>query len=142
MWGGTHKTSLLKLERAQRAVLKVGYSLPWLFPTTDLYRYTEVLSVRKLFILNTVLKQHSKTTYDPSLFANKRVKHKVCHSTTKWNTAFAKRFYGFLGTYLYNKINKNLNIYPLTNYQCKKSTVEWLKTLDYVTTEELLPVSI
>lgn len=37
VWGGACKSHLVKLERAQRAVLQVSRSLPFLFSTKDLY---------------------------------------------------------------------------------------------------------
>jgi hypothetical protein len=95
-----------------------------------------------MFILNAVLKQHSLSKYDPLLNAGKRLKHKVCRSDVSWVTAFSRRFFGSLGSFLYNKINKQLNIYHRSKYECKKITTAWLKTLDYDNTEKLLTVSI
>ncbi|XP_045446602.1 uncharacterized protein LOC123654761 [Melitaea cinxia] len=140
VWGGACKTNLIKLERAQRALLKVSYSKPFFYPTKDIYLLSDVLSVRQLYILNTVLKQHSMTRYDPFLNNNKRCKYKVCTSDTRWSTAFSRRFFGFMGCHLYNKINRLINIYPLTKYECKKAIVKWLKDLDYNETEKLLLV--
>jgi hypothetical protein len=140
VWGGSSKTSLIKLERAQRAVLKVGYFKPFLYPTKDLYSLTDVLSVRQLFILNTVLKQHSIINYDPSVNANKRRKHTVCHPITQCSTTFSRRFFGYLGSFLYNKINRALDIYPLSKHQCRKTLTNWLKSFDYDETEKLLTV--
>lgn len=139
-WGGVSKSSLLKVERAQRAVLKVSRSLPFLFPTSDLYSRCDVLSVRQLFILHTVLRQHSLLIYDPLLLKNKRLKHNVCVSSTRWTTAFSHRFFGFLGGYLYNKLNKKIEIYPITKYNCKRAITNWLKNLNYEETENLLIV--
>jgi hypothetical protein len=138
VWGGACKHNLLKVERAQRAVLKVAHSKPFLFPTKNLFRLADVLSVRQLFILSVILKQHSMVKYDPSLNAGKRLKHKVCRSDISWATAFSRRFFGFLGSFLYNKTNKELNIYHRSKYECKKITTEWLKCFDYDNTEKLL----
>lgn len=140
VWGGTNKTNLLKLERAQRSVLKVSLSLPFLFPTQQLYPLADVLSVRQLFILNTILKQHSLISYDPALFASKRRNYKVCNSRTTWSTDFSHRFFGFLGEYLYNRINKKIEIYSLTKYECKRVLTAWLKSLSYEDTESLLSI--
>jgi hypothetical protein len=139
VWGGTSKITMLQLERAQRAVLKVSHGLPFLYPTKDLYSLTDVLSVRQLFVLNNVLKQHSLIKFDPALNANKRLKHKVCRPI-KWATAYSNKFFGCLGSYLYNKVNEINNIYPLTKYQCKRIITSWLKSLDYDQTEKLLIV--
>lgn len=139
VWGGANKTSMLRIERAQRAVLKVSNYLPFLFPTKELYERNEVLTVRQLFILNTILRKHSLLTYNPALFEGKRRKHAVCPSI-RFHTAFARRHFDFLGNYLYNKINKSLSIYALPKQLCKKKLSAWLQKLDYDATEQLLNV--
>lgn len=140
VWGGSCKSRIIKLERAQRAVLKVSHSLPFFFPTKDLYSLSNVLSIRKLFVLNTILKQHSSLKYDPSIMQNRRVKHMICRSNTVMNTVFSNRFFEFLGGYLYNKANKMLQIYSLTKANVKKVVSEWLRSLDYEETENLLHI--
>lgn len=137
VWGGTAKTAMLRVERAQRAVLKVGNSLPFLFPTKELYERVGVLTVRQLYVLNVILRKHSQTTFNPSMFENRRRKHNVC-PTTKFHTAFSHRNYCFLGNHLYNKINEILSIYSLPKTQCKIKISKWLQKLDYNMTELLL----
>ncbi|CAG9125730.1 unnamed protein product [Plutella xylostella] len=44
VWGGAAQTHLMRLERAQRALLKVAYFLPVLHPTAQLYNKVQVLS--------------------------------------------------------------------------------------------------
>lgn len=138
-WGGAHKTHILKLERAQRAVLKVSQSLPYLYPTTSLYKQSKVLTVRQLFILHIILKQHSHVPFDPFSLSSKRRKDKVC-PPNKFNTRFSHRFFCFLGGFLYNKISSELTIYPLTLSRCKMTVTNWLQSLDYSATENLLHI--
>lgn len=139
-WGGAPKSIMIDLERAQRAVLKVSLSLPFTFPTFDLYKKTKVLTVRQLFILNTILKKHSSLEYNLDLVtvnAGKRRKGNVCQ--TKFpNTKFSRRFFCFLGCYLYNKCNKSLSIYSLNKSNCKSAVSVWLNGFDYSLTEDLL----
>jgi hypothetical protein len=71
-WGGALKTNILPLERAQRAILKVANSLPFLNPTQLLYDACKVLTVRQLFILHTVLKQHAIILYNPDTTKKRR----------------------------------------------------------------------
>lgn len=137
VWGGTYKTTLLKLERAQRAVLKTALSLPYRTPTTELYKLCKLLSVRQLYILHAVTKKHSLLPYDPSILTKRR-KDIVCKSTHQ--THFSHRSFAFLGSYLYNKINKILDIYPLNKQSSKIIVSKWLATLNYEQTEQLLEV--
>lgn len=138
-WGGATKGNLLEVERAQRAILKVGAGMPFRYPTTSLYKLWDVLTVRQIFIANIVTKKHSQLVFDPDLKKDKRRKGNVCPSEL-WHTSFSHRFYGFLGGYLYNKINTTLSIYPFRKSVCRKALAKYLKTLDYKTTEGLLTI--
>lgn len=136
-WGGIGRTTLKALEVAQRAILKVSMFKPVHFPTVTLFQLCEVLTVRQLFILRVILNEHNKQTYNPLLLQRRR-KHHVCDNLTTFNTRFGQRFLSFLGPYLYNKLNKILNIYPLTRKQCKLKTQQYLQKLNYEETEKLL----
>lgn len=137
-WGGASKTLLLIIERAQRAILKVSTFRPFLFPTNLLYKKCEVLTVRQLFIMGIVLKQHSELTYSTEV-TNKRRKDIVCpQNHTKH--AFTSKFYLFLGPLLYNRLNAKANIYDLNQVNCKKVLKETLQKMSYDDTENLLTV--
>lgn len=138
-WGGSPKTTIKPVEVAQRAILKVSTFKPRLFPTSQLYEFCEVLTVRQLFLLNIVLMQHKNIFYNP-LTQNKRTKHLVCPQLTASRTKFSNRFVPFIGPYIYNKINKNLNIYPMTKKSCKITVSEYLQKLTYEETENLLQI--
>lgn len=134
-WGGAHKSSMLKIERAQRAILKVMSFLPFRFPTITLYQKTNVLTVRQLFILSIILKQHSNITFSTSLSHTKR--KNVCPAQVV-SSRFAQRFFLFLGSFLYNKVDNILHYYGLNIIECKKKTSMWLQSLDYNDTENLI----
>lgn len=138
-WGGAGKTLLLTVERAQRAILKVATSRPFIFPTNLLYKSCEVLTVRQLFIMNTVLRQHAALPYSTE-FTNKRRNDKVCPQPTTLKFAFVNRFYLFLGPFLYNRLNSMSNIYALNYNNCKKTITLTLQNLSYDDTEKLLDI--
>ena len=125
------------LEVAQRAILKVATFRPYLFPLEDLYRSCGLLSIWQLFILHIILKQHSSVKYQPPKLVDKRLNYIVCKSKF-FKTKFSKRFVCFLVSFPYNKCNKNLNIYLLNEYRCKKAVYDWLSKLNYEKTERLL----
>lgn len=139
-WGGTAKSILLPLERAQRAILKVATFRPFRFPTHQLYTACKILTVRQLFILQTILYQHSELPFDP-VSQTRRRKDLVCFEP-QTRHAFAHRFYVFLGPFLYNKVNKILNIYSVNYYKCSTLLSEYLLNLDYADTEKLLEVLV
>lgn len=137
-WGGASKTVIEKVEIAQRLILKVCTFRPYLFPTSSLYEFCQVLTVRQLFVLSIIIRQHRSMQYTPP--QNVRRFYTVVKNKTRPNTEFVKRFYIFLGPYLYNNINKILNIYPLVKVICKRIVSKWLQTLTYNQTEDLIKV--
>lgn len=140
IWGGAPTSTLLPLERAQRLILKISYFLPRLYPTRELYSDCKVLTVRQLFILHVILFKHSQLHFNPS-YNNKRRKHTVC-STVTLRTKLASRFFCFLGSYLYNKLNNVLAFYSLSRYECKNKITFYLQNLDYQSSEDLLLAQI
>ena len=76
VWGGTGKNRLLSLERAQRGVLKVLSFRPTRYPTFDLYNALKLLTVRKFYLLNVILRKHSELPCKTN--PNKRRKDRVC----------------------------------------------------------------
>lgn len=136
-WGGAAKTNLERIEIAQRAILKVATFKKRLFPTFDLFQEWKVLTIRQLFILHTVMKQHANQYYDKSIKQTKRRFDRICH-IVRCRTEFAKKFIRYQGPQLYNKINRVLDVYPLTKQLFKVTVTNWLMTKDYDSTENLL----
>lgn len=136
VWGGTFKTALLRLERAQRAVLKVMLTKNYRYPTLQIYRDVQVLTVRQLFVQQVVLRRHCSLSYNPNILINKRHKYAVC-PVIPTRLALSVRHYLWLGNKLYNLINKNCNIYPRTRSQCKNIVRKFLLEQSYETTENM-----
>lgn len=133
-WGTASKTSLIEIERAQRAVLKVLMGLPFRYPTEDLFKICDVLSVRKLFIYQSLRRYHRYTV--PFLTLPNR---RVCKvPLPKCRTVFAMKSHDYYAPMLYNKLNRNVKeISKLSNNMFKNIILSNLKELDYETTENL-----
>lgn len=140
IWGGATRTKFLEVERGQRLLLKVMYFKRRRFPTTDLYKLSDVLTVRQLYILLTVLRRHKISPYDCTLPTCRRKFNVVKHHRTR--TSFAKRQFNARSALLYNQINKIIDIHKLKYRECKTSVTEWIKKLTYNDTETLLQISI
>lgn len=138
-WGGAPKTTLKQLEVSQRAILKICSFKPIIYPTKLLYEYCQVFTVRQLFLCSIILKQHSMLQYNPKILSRRRW-FTVCRSSFKPKTMFIHRFFNFLGTHIYNKINKILNIYPMNIIAVKKTITPWIQSLTYDETEDLLVI--
>lgn len=134
VWGGSAKVRFLELERAQRAVLKVMHKKPIRYPTTQLYADSQVLTVRQLFVLRSILKVHHKV---PPPDPKKRSKQPICPSV-RCKTSFARQQFKSLGYKLYNKANIELNIVGLNIHKVKSVITKWLLQHDYEGTESLL----
>lgn len=135
VWGGACKTHLIKAERAQRSVLKVMTFKPFRYCTTTLYRECKLLSVRKLFILQSIVLYHKILNFDRALGTSAR---SFKGSIIKCNITFARRQGYYMKPYIYKKINKTLNFYPLSLYRCKRTVMDWLLEQDYSSTESIL----
>lgn len=135
IWGGASKIKFLDVERSQRSLLKLIYFKPYRFPTENLYSAAEVLTVRKLYVLQTILKLHKSIKFDPEIY-NKRRKNVV--TVIKVDSSFAARQYPRQSSYLYNLVNKEINIFPLKLSKCKRAVTDWLFTKTYDETETLI----
>ncbi|KAJ8714772.1 hypothetical protein PYW07_002997 [Mythimna separata] len=138
VWGGTFKTVMLRVERAQRAVLKVMHFRRRDYPTAQLYSDAQVLTVRKLYVLRSVLRRHSMMPLDRNL-TSRRIGFPVCESV-QCRSALARRHYCAQSSLIYNKINKKLAIYKLNIHKVKQSLKSWLISLSYEDTEQILEV--
>lgn len=136
VWGGATKSKLIELERAQRLIIKVMYFKPYRYATEDLYKLSGLLSVRKLYILNVTLNLHKALPYSKP--QQDRRRGGIVVHTSKVRTTLAKRQYVTQASYIYNKINAKIKIYPRLLSECKRLLTEWLKTLSYEDTENIL----
>lgn len=140
-WGGVPKTTLLLVERAQRAVLKVMWKKPYRYPTSALYSECQILTVRQMFIAQVIVRTHASSTYDHSRYSLLRRKDLIFECVRN-RTALAARQYYVVGPLLYNRASKFITIYPLSVFECKDLVKNWLMTLNYDKTEELLIVLV
>uniref|UniRef100_A0A2H1WZJ2 SFRICE_040385 n=1 Tax=Spodoptera frugiperda TaxID=7108 RepID=A0A2H1WZJ2_SPOFR len=136
IWGGAAKTKFIHLERAQRALIKLMYFKNKRFPTSSLYQISDLLSVRKLYILQIVLKKHKTLSYNDKEKSKRRKDLVLQVPQTK--TRFAYKQFNKRSSQLYNKINKHVYIYNKSYYDCKISILDWIKLLTYEETETLL----
>lgn len=136
IWGGAAKSRFIHLERAQRALIKVMYFKRIRFPTELLYKISDLLTVRKLYIVQCVLKTHKTVKYDPK-YKCKRTIVNVAKSLPS-RTTFASSQCQRKSVYVYNKVNKQLDMYSKTYHECKKLLCKWLKPKTYDETESLL----
>lgn len=134
VWGSAAKTHIISVERAQRAILKVLMFLPFRHPTTDVYDKANVLSVRKMFIFESLRRYH-KTTAPLKANTTKRV---VRCQIPKARRTFKQKKYEGIVPLLYNKIDKDNNIKKHNNNEIKKSILSWLNKFDYDGIEDML----
>lgn len=136
IWGGASKTKFLELERAQRALIKIMFFKPYRFPTETLYTISDLLSVRKLYLLQIILKKHKLLPYEPTVRSTRRKDNVVPQPRVK--SAFASRQFTRQSACLYNTINNTIKIYPLTYNECKLAVIIWLKSKSYNEIEDII----
>lgn len=133
-WGGAKKTTMIKVERSQRCIIKVLNYKPFRYPSASLYREFMVLTVRQLFMKYIITRQHSRR--GPEI-TSKRKKHKV-FQVLDCKTTFAQGFAYTLAPFLYNRICKDVPLYEKSRFMCRKVLDEYLQKLDYDETEKIL----
>lgn len=134
-WGGAAKSHIEKLERAQRAALKVAFRKPFLYPTEALYKECGHLQVRQLYIFSVVLRFH-KTALTTLTISHRHIRWKLPPRKTE----FFRRTFTWAGPYIYNKIDTLLNILPLLRNQCKAKLHKWLLSMSNDETEKFLQI--
>lgn len=136
-WGGSAKSHMIAVERAQRSILKVMLKKPRRFSTFYLFKECEVLSIRKLFIHKVALSQHRHSISSPDYF--NRLSRRTFHlPTIRTNTTFAHRFSKYLHPHIYNKILSYINLKSDNIREAKIKIKKWLLSLNYEETEDLL----
>jgi hypothetical protein len=133
-WGGAKKSHLIKIERAQRAIVKVTIFKNIRYPTFSAYKDFDVLSVRQLFIKSVIGRQHK---YSSDARPHQR-RRDIVYTIPTCKTKFAHSFPLFLAPYLYNRISKTVELQQCTNNNCKRAVTTFLKNLNYEETETLL----
>ncbi|KAH9640947.1 hypothetical protein HF086_003037 [Spodoptera exigua] len=135
VWGGACKSHLITVEKTQRALLKIIMFLPYRHPTSDVYAKADVLSVRRLFILEALRRFH-KLTVPLSPPPSKRVDRLPIPFV---RSSFARRQYDVIAPTIYNAALKSRVIDRKTsNYKFKFSIMKWLKKMTYDEIETLL----
>lgn len=139
VWGGTFKTTLIELERAQRSVLKVMLRKPHRYSTSLLFKETQFLSVRKLFVFRSLIEVHKNIPKLSNIDAirSKRVFRLPIKSC---KTEFAHKYRDYLHPYMYNKVNKICELQRCNLREMKIKLHKWLLDLSYDDVEKLLEV--
>lgn len=143
VWGVAGRTSFLRLERAQRAILKVAARKRRSFSTVRLYAEWGVLTVRQLAVFRILLRKHaSLSLVRDSTVSVKRQGGIVCPSV-RCRTSWARRQFPALGCRLYNRVNRELTglLTSLSRYSFKLAVVDYLRGLDYSQSEDLLSIA-
>lgn len=138
-WGSANKTLFMKIERAQRFILKVAYKKPYLYPTVQLYNDTKYLTVRQLYIHAVILRFHktaSSTIIPPTRSARRNV-----WTIPLTRTTFAQRSNYFKGPLLYQHLDNSLDILKTSRFVCKRKITGWLTSLDQCATENVLKIT-
>lgn len=135
-WGNAVKTAMINIERAQRSVLKTMFKKPFRYPTTQLYKDSEVLNVRQLYVLRTFLRMHKEVmnSTDYPVLLKRRIYRT---NLPKINTSFARRFSPFKDHYIYNKVASLCDVRSCSLKEAKVKITKWLASLTYDSTENL-----
>lgn len=139
IWGGVSKTILKPLEISQRSILKVSSFRTYRYPTYHLYQSCEVLTVRQLFVLLTILRQHCLVGFQPCTETRRRATAPNLVRLA-FRHVYVGKYFCFLGPYLYAKIHGILSIYNENKKQCHGKIFKFIHKLFYEEPENILNV--
>lgn len=89
--------------------------------------------------LKVLLTKHTTAPFDTELITKARRSDRVGkHETARSITA--GRQYLCISPRLYNKVNRNINVYPLTLTKCEVKLTDWLYTLSYEDADNIIKV--
>lgn len=139
IWGGSAKTHMMEIERAQRSVLKVMLGKPFRYSTNKLFDEWQLLSVRRLYIHLVTIRVHKtlRTSPDYPEIIKKRV-YKI--PTSSVSTSFARRHSYFLYPHIYNNVAKECSLKQLSVHEVKLKVKRWLLSLNYDQTESIITI--
>lgn len=138
VWGGAAKSSMIDVERAQRAVLKVMLGKPRRYPTQQLLQEAEVLSVRQLFLMKAVAKVHSITQVSQK--RQRRQVRPAVAALPKVKTVFASRLPPYIHFFAYNGICKLCSLEECLHRTACARVKKWLMSKTYIEIELLVKV--
>ncbi|PZC79327.1 hypothetical protein B5X24_HaOG216476 [Helicoverpa armigera] len=101
------------------------------------YAFWRLPSVRHCYIANAVLRKHSSLLYDPKLVKGKRRTDRVC-PTLATKLQVVRQQFAYRSAVIYNRANRELNIYPRSSINCKRVLDNWLCNLTYEEMENLV----
>jgi hypothetical protein len=136
-WGGSAKSAMIVLERAQRAVIKVSLRRPRRYPTSELFKEAQVLSVRKIFLLRATLYVHKNIWRLPEHRAMS-LRRIYRLPKPRVHTALARRFSVFLFPHIYNKMAKLCDIRNCKFNEVKRKISTLLLSWSYEESEDIL----
>lgn len=138
-WGSAAEFRMMKIERAQRALLKVAYKKPYRYPSDKLYDDTKFLPVRQLYILAATLRFH-KTALFELVRTKRNTNRRNAWALPKTRTAHAQNTFAFKGPFLYQYLDNKLQIAETTRFVCKKKVTLWLSSQNHEDTQKIISV--
>jgi hypothetical protein len=128
---------MLEVERAQRAVLKVMLKKPRLYPTARLFSECKLLTVRQLYIMKAITRTH-KYLLNSSIYEELLSKRIFKAPLPALKSTMARRCPAYSHPTIYNKICNKQNITKLSLAKAKRVVNNWLLTISYSDTENLV----
>jgi len=141
VWGGLYNEHQKIVYNTQKHIIKTMLKLKRDHPTDRLFQENKLLSVRGLYILDTLIFTHKRHTFDRiSHVVNTRSKAKNLMNTKKCNFSAVQRFICFLGPRLYNQLPNDLQ--NQNNIKKFKNSAKTYVLSNYLNLEKLLTITV
>ena len=136
-WGGTHKTTLDSLDKAQKLILKIIYHRHRLYPSSQLYSESGVLTVRQLYVKTTLIhfRQHFRQSNQRAHTYETRMRSAPL--PPRMRKRFGQRHFIFLAPKFYNTLPLDIQN-QIQASKFKKAIHRWILEIGIEGTELLL----
>ena len=114
-WGGTYKSNLLALQRAQNKIVKTILGLPWDSPTNPVFCELDLLKVQEIYHCNclTFIYKYHYDLLPPAFCAYFNPIHNIHHH----NTRFAAAGNYYLPTFRTDKVKHSTSYTAITQWR-------------------------
>lgn len=105
-WGGTNRTDINTLHTTQKMIVKVAFSLPLKFPSEELFKHTNILSVYKLYIRQILVKSIQNHTLNATEIIDRRTGKYIKPSYTLLTSS--RNSPNYMGKTIFNNLNNEV----------------------------------
>lgn len=128
-WGGTYKNHLKQLEVIQKLFIKIIYRRERTYCSDLLYKESDLLDIRQLYLTKSLLFQHKKRNELQRIQHRYETRHKLTNitQTIKTKKSHTQRSFMYIAPRIYRMLPNEIKTSNVDKH-FKKELIKWLKS--------------